>query len=155
VAVRQRHSQARPVQDCLLLRPNVGDRHAEPENPPLHRIEELSQPSLQCLALSILLQPYPVGELSDHDRARVAAVLLPLQPGDHTSVALPLRRLAQYVGIEQPAHNLGFLGYSRLRGGRSSIGTGHAFRTFSQLFPRLTRRNTIASSSLSKVASNA
>src|SRR5208282_4981539 len=49
---------------------------------------------------------------------------------------------------------LSLLGLSRLRGGRSSIGTGHCFQTASQFGFCLSRRRITTSSSASKLASN-
>ena len=70
------------------------------------------------------------------------------------TVAAGLCRLTQHVGVEQPAHSLCLLGNSRLRGGRSSMGTGHCFQTVSQFGFCFSLRSLTTSSSASKLASN-
>src|SRR5207244_7176858 len=65
-----------------------------------------------------------------------------------------LYRLAHHIDFQQTAHSLSFFGNSRLRGGRSSIGTGHFFQTSSRFAVRLMRWRTSVSSSASKMASN-
>ena len=57
--------------------------------------------------------------------------LVRFKPRDHAGMAVAFGRLAEHVGIEQPLHSLSFFGISRLRGGRSSIGTGHDLSTSS------------------------
>src|SRR5437016_4774792 len=85
--------------------------------------------------------------------ARVAPVLLGFEPSDDSGVAVLLRRLADDVRVEQPAHSLRRLAGVRRRGGTSSGLIGHAFRTASQLSRPARRRKTMASSSASKCAS--
>jgi hypothetical protein len=92
--------------------------------------------------------------LSDYDRAGVAVLPLLAQPFDDPRVSVLLRRLTENIGVKQPIHIFARK-YSRRRGGRSSMGTGHCSRTASQSLSRLIRRKIMASSSASMVTSNA
>src|ERR1700751_2221359 len=69
--------------------------------------------------------------------------MLPLlvEPRDDAGVFVLLRRLTENIGVKQPAHSFARK-YSRRRGGRSSMGTGHCSRTASQSPSRLIRRKT-------------
>src|ERR1051325_2817707 len=89
VAVGKGHPEPGLVERHLLLRPHVRDGHAEAQYAPLPCVEQLPKPLLQRLALPSLLRAYPVRELGNDDRARVAGRLFPLQPGDHALVAAP------------------------------------------------------------------
>src|SRR5512133_1863563 len=104
-------------------------------DPAMERIDETREPRLERIALPSLLGADPVRELRDDHRAGVAVVPLVAEPGDHLGVPLALGGLAEDVGIEQPAHSLA-RNDSRRRGGRSSMGTGHASSTSSQSAPR-------------------
>src|SRR5688572_22478591 len=129
------------------------DRYVEAVNAAVKRVYETRQPRLELLSLPAFLHTHPVRQLRDDDRARVAAILLRLEPRNHLRLALLLRRLADDVGVEQPAHNFRRLASPRRLGGTSSGLTGHSFITESQLSRPPRRRNTIASSSASKCAS--
>src|SRR5262249_32209560 len=133
--------------------PHVRDRDVETVNPAMHGIDQASQPGLERFTLATFLGPDPVRQLRDHDRARVTVVLFLLDPRDDTRVAASFGRLADDVGIEQPAHSLRRRAVSRRRGGTSSMLTGHSLSTASQSSLPARRRKTIASSSASKRAS--
>ncbi len=112
----------------LLLCPYVRYGYVESEDPPVHGLNEIGQPRLQSCTLLASLAANPKGKLRDDNRARVALILMLLQPGDDARIARFLCRLTEDVRIEQPAHSLRRFGYSRRRGGRSSIFTGHRFQ---------------------------
>jgi hypothetical protein len=149
VTVFNRHAPARPLQLSLLFGPNMRDRSVEAEDPSMQRSHKTSQPSLQRLPLSPLFTACLVGELHDDHRAGVAVFLFSLEPSYHARVAVALRGLTQYIGVQQPAHNLDRK-YFRRRGGRSSMGTGQALSTFNQFGFDAMRRHIRASSSASK-----
>lgn len=153
VAVFDRHTLAGFAEKPLLLRPHVGDRDVEPVNPPLHGVHQACQPGLKRLALPAVFGAHPVGQLGDDHGARVAPVLLPFEPGRDSNVTNPLGRLADDVGVEQPAHSLRRRAGARRRGGTSSALTGQALSTASQSSLPASRRNTRVSSSASKRAS--
>src|SRR5207253_5870432 len=111
------------------------------------------QPSLEDLTLPSILGAHPIGQLGDDDGARVTAVLFLFEPGDDPCIAVSLGRLADDVGVEQPAHSLRRRAGARRRRGTSSGLTGQALSTVSQLSLLGSRRNTSASSSASKRAS--
>ncbi len=116
--------------------------------------DQLPEPRLKELSLPAFFAAHPQGQLRHDHGAGVAARFLLFQPRDHTRVTATLRGLAQNVRVEQPAHSLSFLGSCRLRGGKSSIGTGQLFSTSSQSGLFATRRRVTTSSSASKLASN-
>lgn len=119
VTVLERHPLPSFIDLALLLRPDVGDRHVEAVDPSVKRIDETGEPFLESFTLPSLIRANPVSELRDDDGARVTALLFGAEPTDHPRVTLALRRLAQYVGVQQPAHSLERKA-SRRRGGRSS-----------------------------------
>lgn len=82
-----------------------------------------------------------------------AAILFRLEPGDHLHIALLLRRLADDIRIEQPAHSFRRFAGALRRAGTSSGLTGQSLSTANQFSPLARRRNTMASSSGSKRAS--
>src|SRR5712692_6704071 len=149
VAVFNRHAPPRPLQLPLLFGPNVCDRSVEAENPSVQRSHKASEPSLQRLPLAPLFAAHPVGKLRKNHCTGVAVVLFSLEPSGHATVAVALRGLTQDIGVQQPAHNLDRK-YSRLRGGRSSMGTGQALSTFNQFGFDAMRRHITASSWASK-----
>src|SRR6266545_4093806 len=153
VTVLERHPLPSFIDLALLLRPDVGDRHVEAVDPSVKRIDETGEPFLESFTLPSLIRANPVSELRDDDGARVTALLFGAEPTDHPRVTMALRRLAQYVGVQQPAHSLERK-TSRRRRGRSSIGTGQSSSTATQFAFRDRRRKTMASSSASKSASN-
>jgi hypothetical protein len=154
IAILDGHRPTRLLQQPLLVGPSVRGRNIEAKNTTLQSSDAPNQPLLQSGSRSALLRSDPISKLSDHDGAREAVSLFPLQPIDDSAISMCLHGLRQHIGIKQPTHNFSFFGSSRLRGGRSSIGTGHSFQTFSQSARRLMRRRVTTSSSGSKVASN-
>ena len=77
------------LEHAFLLRPDMGDRHVEAVDAAVQRIDEACEPSLERLPLPAFLRPDPVRR-----------------------VAVPLRRLADDVRVEKPAHNLRRFGRS-------------------------------------------
>ena len=75
VVILNRHSNTGFFGQVLLLRPDMRDLTVEAENPSLHLIRQPCEPGLQKRALAALLLSHPVGELSDDNGARVAAIL--------------------------------------------------------------------------------
>ena len=117
VAVLNRHALSRLVEQTFLLRPDVGNRHVEPVDTSMQRVNQTPEPRLQCLTLSAFFCSNPVRQLRDNDGTRVAPILLRFEPGNDLRVAVPLRWLADDVRIEQPAHSLRRLAGARRRGG--------------------------------------
>src|SRR5438093_8618973 len=154
ITVLHWHRLTRPLEKELLIRPNVRRRHIEAEDSAFKGFNAPSEPLLQSGPAAPFLGSDPISDLSNHDGTRVTAALFTLKPFDHSAIAPPLDRLREHVRIQQPAHSLSFLGSSRLRGGRSSIATGHCLHTSSQFAFRFMRRRITVSSSGSKVASN-
>src|SRR2546428_230297 len=105
------------------------------------------------MALSSVFGSDPVSQLRDDNGAGVALVFFPFEPCSNSRIAAALRRLANHVSVEEPAHSLRRRAVSRRRGGTSSMLTGHSFSTASQSSLPARRRNTMASSSASKRAS--
>lgn len=153
VAVFDRHGLTSLVEYALLVRPNVGHRYVEPVNPSLECVDEPREPRLQGLTLAPFFGADSVCELRDDDGARVAAVLLQFEPGNHPRIAVPLGWLADNIRIEKPAHSLRRREGARRRGGTSFGLTGQALSTVNQFSLPANRRNTSASSSGSKRAS--
>lgn len=141
VTVFHGRSLARIFQKGLLLGPNMRDREIETVNAAAHGVDEPGPPSLQRRPLPALFAAHP-GELGDDDGAGGAPILFPLQPRDDSRVAVPPRRLAEHVSVEQPVHSLRRRGSSHRRGGTSSMLTGHSLTTASQLEFVAMRRKT-------------
>ena len=153
IAVFNGHASSCSFKEMFLFGPHMSHGHAESVDAAVHGIDQAGEPRLQRLPLFSLFTADPIGELRDDDRTGVTAVLLLFQPGDNTGVSVSFRRLGDYVGVEQPVHSFRRRRYSRRRGGRSSMLTGHSFRILSQFFFPASRRKTIASSSASNLAS--
>src|ERR1051325_4163784 len=153
VAVLDWHTLTSVIQQAFLLGPHMRDQYVEPVDATVKRIDKTREPCLKLLPLPAFLRPDPVGQLCDDDGARVAAILLGLEPSDDLGNAVLLRRLADDVGIEQPAHNFRRLAGARRREGTSSGLVGHSFMTVNQFSRPPSRRKTRASSSGSKWAS--
>jgi len=120
-------------------------------NTSLECVHQPRKPYLQGLTLAPIPGANPVCQLRDDHGARVAAILLRFEPGDHSRIAVSLRRLADDIGIQKPTHSLRRRAGARRRGGKSSGLTGQALSTVSQFSLPAKRRNTRASSSASKV----
>ena len=108
------------VFDRHAVGPDVGHRHVESVDPALEGVDEPREPGLERLTLPFFFGSNPVRQLRDDNRAGVAAVLLDFEPGDYAGVAVSFRRLADDVGVEEPAHGVVFLTAScggRARGG--------------------------------------
>src|SRR5437016_341571 len=65
VAVLDRHALTRLVEQSFLLRPYVGDRHIEPVDASVQRVDEAREPGLQRLSLPAFFHPNPVRRLQD------------------------------------------------------------------------------------------
>jgi len=152
VAVFERHFLSGAREELLVFGPHVGDGDVKADDPAVHGVGEPGQPRLQGFARPAFLAANPKGQLGDHHRARVARVLFDFEPRDDARVAVFFRRLAQHVGVEEPAHSLRRLGNSRRRVGKSARSTGQALRTFNQSAFTATRRKTSVSSSASNSA---
>jgi hypothetical protein len=100
IAVFNGHTLAGFVERALLLGPHMGNRHVEPVNSSLERIDKSREPGLEKLTLPSLFGAHPIGQLSNDDGTGVAAVLLLIQPRDDPRIALPLGRLADDVCVE-------------------------------------------------------
>src|SRR5215207_5194565 len=96
------------------------DRYVESVNAAVKRVNETRQPRLELLSLPAFLGAHPVCQLCDDDGACVATILLGFEPCNYLRIALLLSRLADDVGVQQPAHNLRRFAISRRRGGTSS-----------------------------------
>lgn len=99
VAIFNRHRLTRRLELVLLLRPYVSGRYIEPKNSTMHGFDQIRQPLLQCDALAPALSAHPECQLCNHDRTRVALVLMFFQPRDNACIAGLLSRLTQHIGI--------------------------------------------------------
>ena len=100
VAVFNRDAPACLFELVLQVCPDVRRRHIETVDASVHRCDEPGQPRLERLALPPLFRSDPVGQLSDHHRARVALIPFSRQPGDNPRITAAFGRLAQNVGID-------------------------------------------------------
>ncbi len=132
IAVFDRHSLASQLKSSLLVCPYMGHRDIETVDAPVHRLDKPRKPCLQAISRIPVFAPNPIGELRDHDSTRVTIVLLDLEPCNYSRIAVLPCWLTQHVRIQKPIHSFRRRGNSRRRRGRSSIGTGHSFRTVNQ-----------------------
>ena len=86
VAVLDRHALPRLVEQPLLFRPHVSHGHVEPVNAPVQGVHEPRQPGLGRLTLPTFFRAHRVRQLRNDDRARVAVLLLGLEPRDDVRV---------------------------------------------------------------------
>jgi hypothetical protein len=154
ITVLNRHAPSSLFQQKTLVSPDMGGCNVETQNSAFERCNASLQPLSQSCSRLAFPGSYPKRDLRNDYCAGVAVVLLPFEPFDNYSIPSWFCWLTENISIQQPAHNRILFAFSALRGGRSSIGTGHSFQTLSQLFLRLIlRRITISSSGL-KLASN-
>ena len=99
VAILNRHRFARRLELVLQFRPYVSGRDVEPKNSTVHGLNQIRQPLLQRKALLSALSTHPECQLCNHNRTRVALVLMFFQPRDDACIAGLLSRLTQHIGI--------------------------------------------------------